>query len=707
MNTDIPENEEKEIDIAQEMEEKRIAKLEKYGIDEEEVLKNANQYISNWTMWFNDNIQRAKEDTNFVMLDQWTPVERNEFTRLFKPALQFNKLRDPVRKVLGEQRKDRPDFMVRSINGKATQAEIELRADILRTICYQSQTDLVYQTAGQHALLGGFGCFEAKIEYESNRSFRKIIRPVLTRDPFRSGFDPLAILPHKGDGNLSYCLYEMSREEFRAKHPNIAEPSSFASPNSLLDFYWATKETVIICDIAIKEWFPVKIYELNTGETVTEEEWKELQKMVDMKSDLANNSQVVGGLIQSQIPKIARERQSQDYKIYRYHLIQDKIIDVEIWPSKQLPHIFVDGASHYMDGKQYTHSFIEAAKDSQRFVNYMGSEAAAEAKNRRREQWLATPDNIAGQELMWRNAELQMGALIANPDPKTGLMPQKMPAWELSQMLLAQYQRGVNDIKECLGFFEEAQGQQSNAISGIAVKRRQLASSMASYMYDDNLHQAIEQLGRVVIDLLPVVYGDKDRLISLKKQDGTSRPTMINQTQPDGNVANDLTCGEFDVEIAAGPSFAVQKEAAMEIMMQMVAADPQQILPLVADLLAKNTDLECTPQLTKRLQTLVPPNILAEEQGLPPPPPQPDPQQMAMQQQMQEHMMNIEERSKKLEIEQHKLLLDAVKLQQQARSDQQYTELEEKKAHMNYAADIAKIVGDLKKHQMIPRNPLK
>ena len=32
-------------------------------------------------------------------------------------------------------------------------------------------------------------------------------------------------------------------------------------------------------------------------------------------------------------------------------------------------------------------SFIHEARDAQKFINYVGSEVAAEIKNRRREQW--------------------------------------------------------------------------------------------------------------------------------------------------------------------------------------------------------------------------------------------------------------------------------------------------------------------------------
>src|SRR5580693_8555412 len=121
------------IDERNEMEERRIAMLNDAGINEQEVLSRAKTNLNVWTSYFNENITRGKDDINFTLRDQWTAIERSEFTRLFKPALTVNKLYDPVKKNIGEQRKNKPDLIVRSLNGKADQEEINLRADLVRS----------------------------------------------------------------------------------------------------------------------------------------------------------------------------------------------------------------------------------------------------------------------------------------------------------------------------------------------------------------------------------------------------------------------------------------------------------------------------------------------------------------------------------------------------------------------------------------------
>lgn len=686
-------------DEVNEMEERRLEMLDKAGIDEREVLGQANEHLNDWNSYFSENITRGKDDANFTVRDQWTAIERSEFTRLFKPAMTFNKLYDNVKKIAGEQRKNKPDLLVRSLTGKATQEQINLRADLVRTISYRSQNDLVYQTAFRSALMQGYGAFEIDVDYDNPRSFVQDIFFRLITDVNRTSFDPSAVKPHKGDGNFCSKSYTLSRSVFDATYPYIINPVSYIDPNMLLDFQWQSKDTIVMCDYSVKEWFPLIIHKLSNGMTVTDAQWERMQKTFAMQKEIADSSVVVGGIILNEIPKIVATRQTQDYNIRKYRLLQNQIVDFSDWPSRQLPIVFVDGDSYWIEGRQYTKSFIHEARDAQKCVNYFGSEIAADVKNRRREQWIGTPDNIIGYEQQWRNPELQIGILLAKPDPKTGQMPMKQQAWELSQGLLLNFQRSTQDIREILGF-SETEALQGRDVSGKARRERKMEGSMSAYVFFDNLNQAIEQAGRVVLDLLPVVYGGDERDVIITQKDGNTKNMTLNKTMPNGQVENELSTGDYDIEIDTGPSFAVQKDIALEFFQQTIAANPQ-VFPLIADLWAKNLDVQFMPQIAERFQTIVPPAILAKEKGEPPPPPQPNPQQMMMQMEMQNRQAEIKERAEELRIRQEKhelekaeLIMKAKELSAKMSMDGRQQELDMKKADMDFTAQIAKVLSD-------------
>ena len=319
-----------------------------------------------------------------------------------------------------------------------------------------------------------------------------------------------------------------------------------------MDFQWQTRDTITVCDYFVKEWFPLIIYKLSDGQVVNEEELEQIRKDWKLQLAVTEETQEVKKIVKAMEPKIVSERQTQDYRIMHYRLIRNQIIDFSEWPSKQLPIIFVDkGDSHFIEGRQYTRSFIHEARDAQKCVNYFGSEIAAEVKNRRREQWLGTPDNIEGYEQDWRNPELQMGIFRAKPDPKTGQMPVKQPPWDLSPSIMQNFQRATQDIREILGF-SESEALQGRDISGKARRERKLEGSMSAYVYFDNMNQAVEQGGRVVNDLLPYIIGQDERTMVITKKDGKTQPININEKDKDGNVRNDLGIGDFDVEIDSG-----------------------------------------------------------------------------------------------------------------------------------------------------------
>jgi len=654
-------------DIA-EMEERRVDLFYKAGIDEGEELHNAKDDLNVWESYFQENIQRGRDDLNFCVREQWNSIEDSEFNRLGKWPLTFNKMHDNVKKLIGEERDNQSDFIIRSLNGKATQEEIDLRADMVRTIAYQSQSQLVYQAAFRSALTLGWGAFQIDINYESDRSFNKILSLNTIPDATQTGFDPNAKLPHKGDGNFCHRLYQMSLREFYAQFPYVDQAESYSNVTQNQDYTWfnGVKDSIIVLDRYVKKWYPIKLFLLSTGAVVSESEWEDMQKDIKIKEETARSSIVVGKIIKQNIPKIVGERIGKTYKIIHLRMSHDQILEFREWPSKYLPIIFMDGDSYYVDGRQYTKSFVSGAKDAQKALNFINTEIITEIKNRRREQWLVTPDNIQGHEDMWRNPENQYGAMIAKPDPVTKMMPQKMSAWEIPQTLLAMSQKFDQDMREIMGY-TEAEHLQARDTSGIAKKERRQETSMSAAVYFDNKNQAIEQAGRVILDLLPYVYYEKSRNFIVTKRDGQTRNMILNnQVSPD-KIENEIKVGDFDLEIDSGPSFAVQRETSLEMLQQLVSIAPQQVLPLVADLYAKNLDVQFMPQLVERLQNLVPPQILAKEQGKPAPPPQPNPQIEMLQQEMKMKSQQIQQKQAEIQLKQQQQQMDQVKLQLDAK----------------------------------------
>lgn len=657
-----------------------------------DICAEATKRIGEWEGWFSENTTRAREDKEFVYRDQWTSVDRQQFTKLHKPALTFNKVYDTVRKIVGEQRKNTPSLKVRSINGKASQEALDLRSDIIRSMAYNSKADEAFQTAFSCALVGGFGAVLVTTDYESPYSFNQVPKVNKMQFPERCFWDPRCSEVDKSDGDYCGYLTPMTRESFEAAYPDCKYPDSF-SHNMLMDFYWSAKDTIVVCDYYVKEYENTKLFLLDNGASVTEEEYKSYKKryMEIMKL----NPFLLGG---KSMAEVVQERMTMLHKIRHYKLTESKILEETVWPSKYLPLVFQDGDSFWIDDKQFVCSFVRHVKDAQKFLNYVGSEVASQIKNTRREQWLVTPDNIAGNEQLWRLPEVQQGALIAKPDSMSGLMPQKQPPSEIPQTLLLHFQRASDDIKQILGFYDANLGAPGNEESGVAIQNRQLNGASGSTVFFDNAERACEQVGRIVLDLLPSIV-DNEREISIEDKNGKSKSISVNKKMPNGEIQNSLEGDNYDIEVVVGPSFAVQKQQAMQMLISLLQIPPGPILPLVIDIIAKNMDMDSAPQLADRLRSLVPPEILAKENGQPPPPPKPDPQAQMMQMQQQLAMKDMENKTREVDIKQQKLkqeqasiMLDAMELEQKARDSAMKNDTEIRNSEINYSTEIAKMM---------------
>jgi len=332
-----------------------------------------------------------KDDIYFVLRDQWTASSSVHDSLVYSNLRWLSiKLYDSTKKVVVRQRKNKPDLIVRSLTGKATQEQINLRADLVRTISYQSQNDLVIKLHLRAPSWWGFGAFQVLIDYEAPRSFNKhhkIRHYHLMRQAVHGSH---CIKATQGWWKLLFKAFRIYSWWILATYPYVLNPVSYVDPYMLLDFQWTTRDTIIVCDEFVKECFPLTINHVKVGDqfkVLTNDEWKMNRKNYKKKLDIAGMGEA-RSIIEKDKPIKVGERQTQDYKIMHYRLIRDRIIDFSVWPSRQLPIPFVDGDSYYIEGRQYTKSFIHEARDAQKLLNYSRSETAAELKNRRRDSGL-------------------------------------------------------------------------------------------------------------------------------------------------------------------------------------------------------------------------------------------------------------------------------------------------------------------------------
>ena len=611
------------------------------GLSENDVLNNISTKVHTWTTYFQHNNDRGRMYKNFLMGNQWESKEIEYYKRRNKRPLTFNKLYAFVMQLIGEQRVISPSLKVIPINYKLDDPRvskmIDLREDIVKSIEYNSRTNLAYQMTYKNQLEFGYGALMVCPDYLSENSFDQELRIIGIRDPERCYWDLVCDEIDKSDGE--YCGYVsyISKSEFKKKYPNIdlkeIQNLNFVGQNNT-NFYWITQDNVTVADHFQKIWKKKKIYRLSDNSVVDdknlESELKRKREILRMSQQLEMLSEAEGRPLELtrglEEIKIEDERTASYCDIKHYRIVRNKIIEENIFPGKYLPIVFVDGDSYYIEGKQYTRTFIQFAEDAQRFINYCASETMNYIRGGRKEKFLATKQHTEGYEAYWSGLDNDNVALYYNPDPRTE-RPTYIPPFEIPQTLLQQYQRAENDLYTILGRYEAVLGAKSKEISGIALDKRIAQGNITALLYPDNLLLAQNQIGRIILNLLPIVY-DTYRTVMIDK-DESRQSIEINKRVGKDKIENEIDSSEFEIEITAGSSFATQKAESYAQLMDLISKIPE-IGKIAPDLAAANLNLSNTPKLVERIRKHLIPQIAMAERGEEIPPPQPDPQEVLM-----------------------------------------------------------------------------
>lgn len=656
--------------------------------DSDSILKDCVTKVDTWYSYFSEHIQRARNFLTFLYVDQWDMSIRQARENINKPTMEFNKVTTVIRSILGEMRNNSPSLTVRGVGKDIPQDAVDIREGLIRQIHYDSDADIAYQIAGRHGLECGWGSCRVVAEYESPDSFKQVLRIKAIMDFQAAFWDPTASSANKEDGDYCGVYTVMSKETFLKQYGKICpDPQSVDGLSGNYYLRWNTRDTVLVAEIYYKEYYTKTLAMLSDGKEMPLDEANEVMEMQEQYLENNPNAEMLG----FESLEIAKKREVRDYKIKHKKFVQNKILEETDYPGRILPIPYFEGDSTVIDGVQIPIPFVQDAIDTQKLINYIGSEVAYAILRSRKETVIGTSDMFEGHEDDWLNPNRVQGWLEYNYDPKAG-KPEFITPPVFSPSLLEAYNNATQDLMQILGRFEESRGQETNAISGVAINARQRAANKPVNLYDDNNQRGIKQIGKILLDMIPHIY-DTERDVMVRMADGTTKAVTVNKQNgysmtPDGDmeprIENDLTSGKYDIEIRVDGSYDAQQAQAMDVLIRLATINPA-ISNLVPDLLAEVSGLENTQKLVERLKTLVPPQIIAKEEGQPPPPPPPPPPPDPM----------VEIENKRLMLQAQKNQSDAVAKDKQLAINEQKNLIDASKAGAQNQATLAKAAAEI------------
>lgn len=591
----------------------------------------------------NECRRMALDDVKFAFVpgNQWDVELKRK--RRNRPSYEFNKIRQHIRQVTGDQRQNRPGIKIRTAEGGDPELS-EVMQGLIRSIERKSNADQAYDTAFEFAVSGGFGVIRLCTEYATQDDFDLDIRIQEVRNPFSVYFDPSAREFDRRDSAFCFVTEQITRKEFKRRYPKAELTTLTGGVGDERLNTWFGEDAVQIAEYWTRKPIKRRIVQLSTGEIVDGEEWDKVSDELSqpqMGMDEQGQPVMVGEPV-----TVVREREVDDFKVEMRIVSGDSVLAGPYeWPGKFIPIIPVWGDITQIDGKDYYSGMVRFARDAQTTYNFHRSVMIEAVANAPKAPFMATPKQIEGFERIWRDMGSENFPYIPyNPDPQAGGIPQRSQGPDIPGAMIQMAALDTDDLKAVTGQFDASLGARSNESSGRAILARQREGDIATYSYIDNLSRAIRFIGEQLVDIIPKVY-DTERVVRVLDLEDNEEDVILNREVLDiqtGQMVrlNDLSLGKYSVAVTVGPSYSTQRMETAEAMLQL-SQNPL-LGPIATYLAIKNMDIPGAEDAVKAMRkALIQQGMIEPDEEEAAAMQQPDPQ-AEMMQQAQQMMMQAE-----------------------------------------------------------------
>jgi len=574
-----------------------------------EIRENHTYYTEEWR----DIREDAREDMRVLYEGPWDPKEKKARKDANRPCLSLDEIQQYLNQLVNGVRQKKRAVKVIPTGSGANDETAELRQNRIRQIEYQSHAQSAYSTAFENAAQRSYGWIRVSTEYISEKSFNQqcVIRRIPNPDTIL--VDPGCKEADCSDMRGLFALDVIRKEKFKAQWPN-AEVRDFTEEHVTLAPAWIHEK-----DIQIAEYWKVKsafknLYLVNGPDGQPLEILEDDPKFTELYK----------------AARILRKRKVEVQTVCQYITNGIEILEENEWLGRWIPFVPVFGKEVFMDtgtgSKRKLISLVRLARDPYMLYCYYRTQQAEFACLLPKVPATGYEGQFAGHEDEWApNITIpfrQVKGITDGTGPNLLPLPQPtqydptgigiMDAAAESARRAIQAAIGINPLPTA--------AQRRNEKSGVALEKIEQQQDQGSFHFVDNYERALEQVGRILNDLLPKVE-DTARDISVRAPDDTYSMVHINEPKQDPKTGEtkhySMTTGEHDVTINTGQSFTSQREEANAFVDTLIANI--QSLPIPPDvgtkLLAMALRLKDLGPIGEEMADLLAP----DEQGKIPP----------------------------------------------------------------------------------------
>lgn len=562
----------------------------------DEIVKEAVEQLEHYQNGWRNVYDAAEDDLRFYLPgNQWDANDANSRRTAMRPVITVNRLPQFVHQVVNDIRQNTPTVKFLPVDDQSDPETAELLQDLYRNIEQVSSASIAYDTAAECAIKCGVGFIQVDHDYTAPDTFEQHILIRRIANPMSVMIDPDILQADGSDAKGGFKLDSLPEAVFKKLYPG-AKAENFNS-----NYMMSEAKSFLARDkhITIAEFFKqitkqVTILRLSNGMTVYADDYKDMP---------------------DQFPIVA-ERQIDKNTVKRYKLTGAEELECTDFPSSYIPLVPVFGEEHWSEGERYFISLIRNAKDPQRMHNYWASLETELLQKAPKATWIMAEGQAEGYEDQWRNPDAVNVATYKQIDingkpapPPSRVMPPPVPAGVVNARMST-----VEDIKAAMGMYDPSLGKQQSDQSGKAIMAQQKQGDTATFHFADNLSRSIQHVGRIVLDMIPVIH-DTPQILRVVGEDGTPKQVAVNGAQaiPGQDKIYDINVGKYDVVCSTGPSYANKQQEAVQTFAQLGQGNPQ-LAMITSYFIAKNLNAPGSEMMAAAIKKILPPGLVDDDQ---------------------------------------------------------------------------------------------
>lgn len=227
---------------------------------------------------------------------------------------------------------------------------------------------------------------------------------------------------------------------------------------------------------------------------------------------------------------------------------------------------------------------LEEVKDLQRELNYRKLKEIMSLNSVRARIDVNAIQGMTADEI---RSELSRpdGVLFTTGNGQVDIIPNL----DISNAMIKAAERIDYELQQVTGIYRDSLGDTSNADSGIAIRRRQIASAKNLATGFDSFQYVKEREGKLLMNLMQG-GGLENMLVNIVLDDDEKESFVMNLVrEEDGEILNDIRTMPADIYVEITPDYDSSLEEQKEMMMQIMANQQAPLLiqnPYIAKLIA-------------------------------------------------------------------------------------------------------------------------